>query len=284
MLKDYYRLTKPGIIYGNLITTTGGFMLASAGKVNVGLLAAVLAGTALVIASACVFNNYIDADIDRKMARTQTRALVTGAIKEGYALLYASLLGVVGFTILALFTNELTVFVGLIAVITYVGLYSVGKRRSVHGTLVGSIAGAAPPVAGYCAAIGYFDLGALLVGLILILWQMPHFYSIAMYRKKDYASAGLPVLPVKKGVQITKFTIIMYILSFTLATLLLTIYNYTGLVFMTVMSLFGLGWLYLGLQDLNKTNHEEWAKKMFYFSLIVILVLSVMLSVGPILP
>lgn len=284
MLKDYYRLTKPGIIYGNLVTTTGGFMLASAGNVNITSLVAVLAGTALVIASACVFNNYIDTDIDRKMARTKQRALVTGAIKEGYALLYASFLGLAGFAILALFTNELTVTVGLIAVITYVGLYSVGKRRSVHGTFIGSIAGASPPVAGYLAASGRFDLGAFLVGVILILWQMPHFYAIAMYRKKDYAAAGLPVLPVKKGFKITRYTIVMYIMSFTLVTLLLTNYGYTGFIFMTVMSLIGLGWLFLGLQKVEEDQQVSWARQMFLFSLIVIAVLSVMLALGPLLP
>lgn len=284
MLKDYYYLTKPGIIYGNAINTTGGFLLASKGNVNFSLFLAVLVGTALVIASACVFNNYIDQEIDQKMARTKKRALVTGAITDGYALIFASLLGVFGFAVLTMFTNNLTVLIGLLAMLTYIVFYGIGKRRSVHGTLIGSFAGAAPPMAGYCAAAGYFDLGALLVGLILILWQMPHFYAIAMYRREDYANAGIPVLPVKKGLQITKLTIVMYIMSFTLATISLTIYGYTGFIFLIVMSSFGLGWLLLGLQDFNKNNHTEWARKMFHFSLIVILALSVMMSVGPLLP
>jgi len=94
LLKDYYHLTKPGIIRGNLISAIAGFLLASKGNVKVGLFVATLMGLSMVIASAGVFNNYIDRDIDRKMARTKKRALVSGAITGRNALIYASILGV----------------------------------------------------------------------------------------------------------------------------------------------------------------------------------------------
>src|SRR5256885_2016537 len=105
MLKTYYRLTKPGIVYGNAVTVIAGFLLASVGDVNWGLFLATLVGISLVIASACVFNNYIDRDLDKKMARTKKRALASGSIAAVNALSYASLLGLVGFGLLFIFTN-----------------------------------------------------------------------------------------------------------------------------------------------------------------------------------
>jgi len=199
VLKAYYRLTKPGIIYGNLLTAAAGFLFASKWHIVPGLFAATLAGTSLVIAAACVYNNYIDRNIDKRMARTKKRALVQGTISGKHALIFATMLGVLGFALLLAYTNTLVTVIGVIAFIDYVVLYGISKRRSVYGTIVGSISGAAPIVAGYVAVTNQFDLGALLLFFILVYWQMPHFYGIAMYRFDDYKAAGIPVLPVQKG-------------------------------------------------------------------------------------
>ena len=119
MFRNYYNLTKPGIIYGNLLTAAAGFLLASTGHIDLVSFAAILAGTALVIGSACVCNNVIDRDIDSRMARTRKRALVSGVIKPWQALLYALVLGAAGVAILALWTNWLTVGVGVFAFAIY---------------------------------------------------------------------------------------------------------------------------------------------------------------------
>ncbi len=161
--KAYYQLTKPGIIYGNLLNTASGFLLASKWHFGFGLLLATLGGTALVIASACVINNFLDREIDAKMARTKKRALVSGSISGPRALICASLLGLLGFVILGVRTNRLTFGLGVLALFTYVVLYGIAKRRSVHGTVVGSIAGALPPVAGYTAVTNHLDSGALIL-------------------------------------------------------------------------------------------------------------------------
>ena len=282
--KNYYRLTKPGIIYGNLLTATAGFLLASAGHVDLWLLLATLAGTSLVIASACSFNNYIDRGLDAKMTRTKRRALVQGAIRGRDALIFASILGLAGFLVLGLWVNAVVFGIGLAAFIDYIALYGLAKRRSVHGTLVGSIAGAAPVVAGYCTVTDRFDGGALILFLILALWQMPHFYAIAMYRFDDYKAAGLPVLPVKAGSRAAKTQIVLYITAFIAANVLLSIFGYTGYAYLIIMTLLGLSWLRLGLQGFKAANDKRWARQMFFYSLIIILSLSVMLSVGPLLP
>jgi len=284
LFKNYYALTKPGIVYGNLLTAAAGYLFASRWHINLGVYAATLAGTALVIASAGVFNNFIDRGIDKKMARTQKRALVTKIISGQNAIIYATALGVAGFIILALFTNWLVVILGAIAIFFYVVLYGFVKRRSVHGTLVGTIPGAIPPVAGYAAAVNHLDGGAFIIFLIMVCWQMPHFYSIAIFRLNDYKAANIPVLPVKKGIRRAKLEILLYTFAFVGAVTALSAFGYTGLVFLLVMGSLGLYWLWRGLQGFKTTNDTRWARQMFGLSLIIVLVFSLMLSVGRVLP
>jgi protoheme IX farnesyltransferase len=280
VLRQYYDLTKPGIIRGNLLNTTGGFLLASTGHIDLGLLLAILTGTGLVIASGCVLNNIIDRKIDAKMKRTAKRALVTGSISVKNALGFAIVCASLGFIILLAFTNALTTLIGLIALIMYVVVYGYFKRRSPAGTLVGTIPGALPPVAGYTAVTNQLDSAALLIFVILAAWQMAHFYSIALYRQKDYAHAGIPVLPVVHGAKRTKLAILGYILAFITACSLLTVYGYTGYVYLVVMTAFGLFWLGLGLRNYESLDPVKWGRSMFIFSLSVILTLAVMLSIG----
>ncbi len=284
MLKKYYQLTKPGIIYGNILNALAGFFLASRWQFSFGLLAATLGGMALVIASACVFNNYLDRGIDAKMARTKKRALVAGTISSASALSFATMLGALGFTILTVYTNAVTTSLGLLAVFTYVVLYGIFKRRSVHGTVVGSVAGALPPVAAYVAVTNHLDSGAVIVFFIYTLWQMPHFYAIAMYRLKDYKAAGLPVLPVKYGLHAAKLQIMFYIVAFTITSLLLTSFGYTGYIYFVVMAGAGLYWLSKGLKGFEAKDNDKWARGMFGTSLLVVMILAVMLSIGPLLP
>jgi protoheme IX farnesyltransferase len=283
LLKDYYRLTKPGIIYGNLMTVAAGFLLASKWHIDFKLFVSLLAGTGLIIASACVFNNYLDRGIDAKMARTKTRALVSGKISARNAIIYAAVLAVLGFAILTQ-TNTITFIIGVVAIFSYVVLYGVAKRKTVHGTLVGTIPGAASLVAGYTAVTGKLDMGALLLFLIMLAWQMAHFYSIALYRQKDYKNAGIPVLPVVKGAKRTKLEILLYTFLFVVLVTLLSLNGYSGLVFLLVMAPLGLYWLYKGLQGFDIKKDDKWGRQMFGFSLIVLLTLSVMLSVGSVLP
>lgn len=279
MIKAYYMLTKPGIVLGNIITTAGGFALASKGYIDYGLLLATLIGLSFVIASAGVFNNYLDRESDKKMERTKNRPLVRKLMTEKSALIFASLLGGMGTLILALYTNPLTVLITLAGFVVYVVLYIILKYRSVHGTLVGSVSGAVPPLVGYCAVSNQFDLGAILLFMILVLWQMPHFFAIAMYRFDDYVAASIPVLPVKKGVLATQIQMLIYIAAFMAAALMLTLFGYTGYAYLAVAVLLSLAWFGLGLTGFSIGNHRLWARKMFLFSLITITLLCLMISI-----
>lgn len=283
MFKTYYQLAKPGIVYGNALAAIGGFLLASHGHVDLGLFLAMLLGVSLVMASGCVYNNYIDRGIDKLMSRTDKRVLVTGTVSARSALVYATILGLVGICLLLL-TNILTALLGLIGFIAYVVLYGIGKRRTVHGTLIGSISGAIPPVIGYCAVSGRIDGAALLLFVILVFWQMPHFYAIATYRRKDYVAAGLPVLPVKLGMRVTKVQILVYIVGFVAACTLLTVLGYTGYAYLITMLLVGLYWLSLALPGFKTHDDDRWARKVFGGSLVVLLVFSFMISIDAFLP
>jgi protoheme IX farnesyltransferase len=278
MIRTYYLLTKPGIIVGNLITMVSGFALASRGQFDVTLFWMTLVGLGGVIGSACVFNNYIDRDLDSKMKRTRNRPLVQGLISGRSALLFALILGGVGFSLLSLWTNWLAVSVAAVGFIIYVGLYSFWKTKSSYATLVGSISGAVPPVVGYCAVSDSFDLGALLLFTILVLWQMPHFYSIAMYRLADYRNASVPILPIAKGNFVTKVHMLLYILSYLLATSLLLVFGYTGYAYFITSSILGLAWLFLSLQGFKRADDQIWARSMFRLSLVIITALCVMIT------
>lgn len=282
IFQDYYRLTKPGIIYGNLLTAIGGFILGAKGQIHVGLAVAAFLGISLIIASACVVNNYIDRGIDSRMERTKKRAMVTRTISVRNAMIYAAILGVIGFGVLLIYTNTLTFVLGLTAYFVYVVWYGIEKRRSTLGTLVGSIAGSMPPVAGYTAVTGNFDAGAFILFLILTLWQMPHFYAIAIYRLKDYQAAGIPVLPAVKGMKETKIHILLYITGFLISLVLLTIFGYAGYLYLVIMLGLGVWWLIKGAQGFQATDDNAWARKLFFQSLILITSLSVILPVDTI--
>ncbi len=287
MIKKYYELTKPGLVYGNAIAVIAGFALASrglpaqAGNFNFTLFLQTLAGISLVMASGCVFNNYIDRDIDALMERTKDRALVIGAVSGRGTIVFGTCLGVVGFLALAVWTNLLTVIVALTGFFFYVLLYTIlWKRRSVYGTVIGSAAGAVPPVVGYVAVSNSFDAGAAILFSILALWQMPHFYAIAIRRLDDYRAAKIPVLPVVRGVRLTKVAILFYIIAFIIAAAMLAVLGYAGKMYLAVVLTIGVIWLALAIRGFWIADDQRWARGIFLTSLIVLTLLCAVIIVG----
>jgi protoheme IX farnesyltransferase len=284
-IKKYFLVTKPGIIFGNLISTTGGFFLASQGRVEGGVFLATLAGMSLVLASGCVLNNCFDRRLDRKMERTHDRALAQGLMSPGAAVLFAALLGGGGLGLLGVATNALCVAVVLTGFAIYVVVYTLYlKRQSVYATLIGSLAGAAPPLAGYCAVSNRFDMGAVILLSIFSLWQIPHSYAIAILRFKDYAAAAIPVLPVQQGSLAGKKHIVGYMLAFTAATLMLTFGGYTGYGYLAAAAAAALSWLYLAWSGFKTSDDRTWAKRLFVCSILIITVLSLMMSIDSTMP
>lgn len=283
----YLKLTKPGVLFGNAITVVAGFLLASAGVGHVDwwLLTVVFVGSSLVIGSACAFNNALDADIDAKMSRTKTRAVAAGAIQPWQAATFAAILAMLGFIVLRMFANWLVIASGIIGWAVYVWAYGAwSKRHSPLGTLVGAISGAMPIVGGYVAVSHSVDVAAVLLFISLTIWQLPEFYSIGIYRRKEYAAAKLPILPVVDGVDRTKVDIFVSTIVFVITSCLLTVFGYTGMVYLLVMGTAGLYWIWIGWQGFSTSDVDAWARRMFKFSINILLLYCLMLAVGSLLP
>lgn len=245
-----------------------------------------LVGIMLVIAAACVGNNYLDRDIDKAMARTRQRALVAGTISGRAALLYGLILLATGSLVLGSATTGLALLMALAGFVAYVGLYTWAKRRTAYGTLLGSISGAIPPLVGYAAVTGRLDGTAGLLFLTVGCWQMPHFYAIALYRQSDYRAAHIPIWPLRKGRTSTKYQMVIYAFLFAVVSLLLGRIARLGWSYTIIMALAGLYWLGRALQGLWTVTDAEsrWARRMFLDSLVIILIFSILLAVGPLLP
>lgn len=282
-IKNWYLITKPGIVRGNVIMAAAGFLYASDSIVNLSVMLSIVLGVALVIAGACVANNIVDIKVDAKMSRTRGRALVVGEIGSGQAKIYSVVLTVFGLTVLMAWSNTLTVLLGILAWMVYVVAYGYSKRRSVYGTLIGGIAGALPPVAGYVAVSVAVDVSAAIIFISMMIWQMPHFYTIGIFRLKDYKQAGLPIYSVVNGVDATKRQIIAYICLYTIVTPLLSLTDRTSYLFGIVVLSSGLFWLTMALKDYKTADDDKWARSVFGLSMVVLIVLAVMLSINGLL-
>lgn len=286
-LAIYYQLVKPGVMYGNVLTGVAGYLFAAGhfGIFSWGNFAATIFGMTLVVSAACVLNNYLDQDIDQIMKRTKKRPSVTGEVSGRAMVIYSLALLVLGTLTLAIWTNWLVVTIGLVGFVVYVWLYgALSKRKSLHGTVVGSISGAMPIAGGYAAVSGGIDAGLVVLFLILFFWQFPEFYSISIYRRKEYKAAGVPVISVVRGVPQTIRWIFINTIIYVACTLALTPLGYTGWLYFVIMLIAGLHWIYTGYQGFSAKDPDHWARKqMFRQSMYHILLLCVMLSVGPLL-
>lgn len=274
--KKLIALVKPGIIFGNIITLSGGYFLAGDTLFSWSVFLSALLGMAFVIGSGCVLNNYIDRDIDRLMRRTQKRPSACGLVSLRFALIYALILGIVGFSLLYVGTNLLTVLIAFIGLFTYVVAYSLWfKRSSRFGTIIGAISGAVPPVIGYTAVADQFNSVAIILFIILFCWQMPHFYAIAIYRRKDYEAAAIPVLPLCRSIWYTKVNMLFFVVLYVTATLLLNVIGIAGNLYFIVALLTGSIWILMSIRGFYTINTAKWARRMFLFSVFNITLLSV---------
>ncbi|WP_066176333.1 heme o synthase [Bacillus marinisedimentorum] len=267
--QDFLALIKIGIINSNLITTFTGIWLALyfTGQNfidNILTVALALIGTALIIAGSATLNNFIDRDIDPLMERTKERPTVTGAMDSQRVLLTGLAFSLLGAGVLAAASPEAAVL-GLIGLFSYVVLYTMwSKRKYTLNTIVGSISGAVPPLIGWAAIDPSLHPVAWILFLIMFLWQPPHFLALAMRRVDEYRAAGIPMLPVVHGFQITKRQIVVYV-----ACLLpIPFYLYSlGTVYLAIAAILGFGWLALGIYGFFMKDEVKWATLMFVYSL-----------------
>lgn len=278
-VKAYYNLAKPGIVYGNMLTALAGYLFACKFHPNWVSFIAMAIGISLVMGSACVFNNLADRDIDALMERTKKRAFVKGEVSFRSGVAYAILLGVAGFLLISVMVNLLCALIGLIGFIDYALAYTYSKRKTYHATLIGSIAGASPIVGGYVAYSGHLTSTALILGVMMLFWQMPHFYAIAIFREKDYRRAHIPVVSIVKGLKTTVMLMALYTLGFSAASLLLYFDASLNIFYLVVMIILAGVWLFVNLRGLIETKLEVWARKSFFTSLAVMVTMSLIVAV-----
>jgi heme o synthase len=207
---------------------------------------------------------------------------VQGRIAAVHALILGLLLSIFGLSLLALFTNMLTILVTFAGLLVYVVFYSLWLKRSPHGTWVGSLSGAVPPLAGYCAASGQLDTAGLVLFAIYAFWQFPHAYAIAILHLQDYARASIPVLPVVRGVARVKRDMPFYVAVFTLCALLLYFTHNTGMSYLAVILFLGLAWIRSTWRDRKCADDRRWARKSFVYSIVMVMAMSLMMSVDSI--
>lgn len=270
------QVVKTGIIKSNLIPMVAGLMLALftyqySFADNIWNIVFAFLGTAAVIAAAGSFNNIYDRDIDAIMARTKVRPTVTGAISIKKVLIVAILLLVIGLILLYL-ASPLASLLGFLGVFFYVVPYTMWtKRYTIWNTEVGSISGAMPPLIGWAAvAPNIWHPACWALFLIMVIWQMPHFYAIAIRKKDDYAAAKIPMLPVVKDRKRTYIQTNFYLILLVLSSFLFLPLS-LGLTLVSLV--LGLFWLGLSLFGSRSMDIKDWSNKMFVFSLVHMIVI-----------
>jgi protoheme IX farnesyltransferase len=247
--RDYYVLTKPGVVQLLVFTAIVGMFLASPGMVPWDTLIAASFGIGLAAAAGAVVNQVLDQRIDAQMARTRSRPLPRGRVSERDALAFAMGLGLGGLAILVLFVNALTAALTFLSLIGYAVVYTVFlKRATPQNIVIGGAAGAAPPVLGWTAVTNAVDPHALLLFLIIFTWTPPHFWALAIARRSDYERADIPMLPVTHGEELTKSFVVYYTILLLLVTVLPSITGMTGAFYTFGAVLLGAGFLFYALK------------------------------------
>ncbi|UQY79995.1 Protoheme IX farnesyltransferase [Candidatus Hepatincola sp. Av] len=280
VMKKYIFVAKPGIVVSNLLTFFCGFIAAADGYILADwkTLIASLIGTTMALASSTTLNNFLDQDIDYLMSRTHNRVSVNGSLSNKQIILYLLCLGLVGFITLLVFVNVLTTLVILAGYLVYIVLYSMKfKRTTKYSTLIGSFSGATLPLAGYTAYANTIDLYGLSLFLILLAWQMPHFYAIGIFRINDYKLANIPVMPVATSVKNTVNHIFVWSIIFMICAILPFVLHEAGYLYIILVVLICLYWIFICYQGFTTNNYTLWAKQVFFTSLIVLMILLLVL-------
>lgn len=276
IVKDYIALTKPGVILLVLITTLTGMYFAKRGFPDPWLVFWTLLGTGLASAGSAVLNQFFDRDLDALMTRTKDRPLPSGSIPPFHALIFGAFLLTSSMLVLILKVNLLTTFFVFVASFFYVVVYTLLlKRRSPLATEIGGISGALPPVIGYSAVKGEVGFEALILFLIMFFWQPPHFWVLAIKYAEDYKKAGIPTLPVAKGIEYTKIKTLIYTAGLLPLSLLPSLYGLAGhIYFFSALVLSGFYLLFTVRFVLSKKPNGMFL--FFYSVLYIALLFSVM--------
>jgi protoheme IX farnesyltransferase len=265
--RDLIALTKPRITLMVLVTAAGGMWLAP-GSLDVTSMAVMLLTTGMVVGAANTLNCYLERDSDRLMARTANRPLPDRRLEPSWALVLGVLMGLFAVPTLTIAVNPVTGLLGLIALISYVAIYTPMKQYTPAALFVGALPGALPPLMGWTAVTGSIDVPGLVLFGVLFFWQIPHFIAISIFRQEEYERAGLKVLPSVRGIRSAKVQSAIYAAALWAVSLLLVPYGLAGAIYLVTAVVLGGYFFWMALRGFKAEDSNAWAKKFFVASLI----------------
>jgi len=270
---DYVSLTKPRIVLLLLVTGACAMMVAKGGMPDPRLLLPTLLGLGLSCGGANAVNMWYDRDIDPIMTRTCRRPIPAGRMRPEAALVFGIAAQFASLVILGVFVNPLAALLSLAGFVYYVFIYTMWlKRRTPQNIVIGGGAGAFPPLVGWAAATGSVGVAAVLMFLIIFMWTPPHFWSLALYKDEDYRRAGIPMMPVARGWQTTKWQSLVYSVLLLAASVLLYWTHVVGMLYLFAAMVLGVVFIGYSLVLLREPAPEvKWAKRTFRFSLLYLL-------------
>ena len=267
LLKSYYQLCKPNVVYMMLICAFVGMLLAEQTVSSYSYLFIALTGIALCAASAAAINQVVDREADASMTRTDQRPLPKGNLSVMHASIFAFVIGLMGALILYLYVNTLTMILTIGSLIGYAFIYTVYlKRATPQNIVIGGLAGAAPPLLGWSSVSNTIDPFALLLVLIIFVWTPPHFWALAIYRKDEYAKESIPMMPVTHGVAFTKLQIVLYTIILFIVSVLPYVVLMSGVIYLVSALMLSTLFLYYSI-NLFYSDDDQDAMKTFQFSI-----------------
>jgi len=256
-----------------IFTAVVGMFLAVPGWPPLSALIAGTLGIGLAASSAAAINHLLDQRIDAVMARTRNRPLPSGQLSVTQVLTFALILAAISMTTLVIWVNALTAALTFLSLIGYAIIYTVWlKRATPQNIVIGGAAGAAPPVLGWTAATGMIDHNALILFLIIFVWTPPHFWALAIHRRRDYAAVDIPMLPVTHGVRFTRWHIFFYTILLVIVTTLPYLTGLSDLLYLAGVSVLNLGFLWYAMRMLNDSD-ETLPMRTFGYSIIYLMML-----------
>ena len=269
---DFIELCKPRIAILVLVTTFTGMWLAGNGVVAVDLAILTLLGTGLASAASGALNNYVDREVDKQMARTRTRALPSSRLHPQQALWLGVMLSLWSFALLFYLVNPLTAYLAAGTTFFYVVIYTMWlKRSSPLCTEVGGVAGALPPIIGWAAVTNDIGWPALVMFLIMFIWQPPHFWALALLRVDEYRQAKLPMLPVVSGERATKIRMLLYTITLLPASAAMYWLQLVGPIYLVLALALGIVYLVLTIDFARKPITHQGTRRLFGFSILYLL-------------
>lgn len=265
--QEYLALCKLRVVSLIVFTAVIGMFLATPGMVPLQILWAATVGIALVAGAAAAFNCLIEQKIDAVMARTRARPLPLGKLSNIQTVLFSGVIGGAGLYLLYALVNPLTMWLTLATFVGYAVIYTVIlKPATPQNIVIGGASGAMPPVLGWAAVTGEVNHDALLLFLIIFAWTPPHFWALALYRKDEYARAGLPMLPVTHGDKFTQLHVLLYTFILLAVTILPVTTGMGGWIYLVAALVLG-GMFMAYAWRLLRNYSDELAKRTFRFSI-----------------